>query len=235
MITTVTVTGADDSTPHSELIKIADEYPFVEFAILLSRKSIGTRRFPSAKWLSEIVRLPGHVRLAGHICGSWVREIYQGKWPVEELQQILGIGWKDRFERIQLNTHGIKHKWNPEFVNQLSFIPRKTIFQYDRANSEAFKFAEASGVSVAALFDLSHGCGVLPSEWPVPLEGVECGYAGGLSPENVAEQCGKIKSIVGDRKIWIDAETHLRSPDDTVFDLNKVRAFIENAKPFVAV
>lgn len=38
-INKVTVTGADDSIDPGDLISIQQEYPFVEFAILLSRKS----------------------------------------------------------------------------------------------------------------------------------------------------------------------------------------------------
>jgi hypothetical protein len=38
---------------------------------------------------------------------------------------------------------------------------------------------------------------------------------------------------VGDATVWIDAETHLRSHGDQIFDLTKVRAFLTAARPFI--
>jgi hypothetical protein len=86
--------------------------------------------------------------------------------------------------------------------------------------------------NISALFDLSHGAGVLPETWPKPLT-IPCGYAGGLSPEIVARQIERVSALVGDKHIWIDAETKLRSPNDLLFDLEKVRTFLEVAKPWV--
>ena len=84
------------------------------------------------------------------------------------------------------------------------------------------------------LFDLSGGAGILPESWP-KAKGEYCGYAGGLSPENLEEQLEKIKCVVDeDQKIWIDVETHVRSSDDKQFDLDKVRKFLEISKRYVS-
>jgi tRNA-splicing ligase RtcB len=90
------------------------------------------------------------------------------------------------------------------------------------------------GFDIAALYDLSHGGGVLPEKWDHPLAktAIPCGFAGGLSPENVASQIAKIQDVMGEADFWIDAETHLRSADDRQFDLAKVRRFLEAAKPY---
>lgn len=239
-ITKVTVTGADDSISPRSLIEIAEEFPFVEFGILLSKNQIGCTRFPSADWLRGLEdccnSLPKFgLNLSGHICGRWVREILLGKWPLDEFIELLGPDFYDHlFGRWQLNTHGVSHEWRPEFISSLkrSWL-REVIFQYDEVNKEVLQAAIESGAeNISALFDLSHGAGVLPRAWPGLIPGVRMGYAGGLSPENVAAECGKIALSVGEASIWIDAETHLRSDGGQFFDLHKVRDFLRAAKPY---
>jgi hypothetical protein len=98
----------------------------------------------------------------------------------------------------------------------------------------------------------------MPAYWRGAIEGTPWGWAGGLTPTNVAEQLKKIEPIihvkdveevqwnqpyklVPQNKHWIDAETHLRSFKhqngselvQDVFDLDKVRQFLEAAKPWV--
>lgn len=237
-ITKVTVTGADDSVSPRSLIEIAEEFPFVEFGILLSKNQLGCTRFPSADWLLALQvvcnSLPKFgLNLSGHICGRWVREILLGRWPDDEFTELLGPDFYDLFGRWQLNTHGVAHEWRPEFISSLERRPGTMIFQYDRANNEMLKAAIESGAeNIAALFDLSHGAGELPDFWPGLLPGISCGYAGGLSPENVHHQCTQIQLSVRDASIWIDAETHLRMESGRFFDLNKVTEFLRAAQPF---
>lgn len=246
MLNKVTVTGADDSIDPHALIAIAQDFPFVEFGILLSATQIGHTRFPSENWLRQLIALfrrenaPGTKRVghfAGHICGRWVREILIGHWPLLPG----GTDSTALFERWQLNTHAQPHAIDPtEFRN---VFRRRwdsyqcVILQYDNVNAGDLMLALGPDFCDKAqlLFDLSHGAGVLPAEWPLPIEKLACGYAGGLSPENVAEQLTKLEEIIPDgREIWIDAETHLRSDGDRQFDLFKVRAFLEAARPWVA-
>ena len=80
----------------------------------------------------------------------------------------------------------------------------------------------------STLFDMSHGAGILPKEWLAPIDGVRCGYAGGLSPENVVSQIKLIESKVGNYELWIDMETQIRSNADQQFDLGKVVAVLES-------
>jgi hypothetical protein len=68
---------------------------------------------------------------------------------------------------------------------------------------------------------------VLAKEWPKPLEDVLCGYAGGLGPDNIEAQLELISKAVGNREIWVDMETHVRSNDDQRFDLDKVEKVLE--------
>jgi hypothetical protein len=271
----VTVTGADDKTDIKELLKIAEEYPFVEFGILISKSSTGNHpRFPSVKWIEEFSTacleskiLPN---VAGHVCGSWVNEIFLGKLISFEIPRV----FSNIVSRWQLNTHGIKHTCNiSHFLNIIKAVNssnQQIIFQFDEANTETIVEALNKELNVSALYDMSHGAGVLPKNWKLPSDSkgnilsIPTGFAGGLSPENVKSQlieiadhifdfinddpeC-KILSEYGDlissKGFWIDAETKLRSQylnNDSgdqqfivdYFDLNKVRKFLEEAKPYV--
>ncbi len=205
------------------------------------RDAAGSSRFPSREWLRQMLERRGtsSMPFAGHICGSWVREILMGRWPYQELTDIhpdfMSPGVFDRF---QLNTHAQPHEVDHEGLSDvltgLSETGHSIIFQYDNVNTRMVDRAIKDGHSnISALFDLSHGAGILPDEWPAPLQ-IPCGYAGGLSPENVAGQLQKLEPVVGATHIWIDAETHLRSDADRAFDLKKVVKFLEAAEPWLA-
>ena len=233
----VTMTGADDSTNPERLFELSAKYPYAEWAILLSRNSKGSNRFPSLKWMNRLTALDSvffdfEMQYSGHLCGAYVRELLMGNTDfVKEIGDI----W-ELFQRIQINTHGIKHEYDQvKLLNALAQYPEKEfIFQYDNANKEILDYVVAnSEVNVSTLFDLSHGAGVLPEEWPLPIEGVKCGYAGGLSPENVEAQIKLIESKIGDAEIWIDMETKVRSNNDKLFDLAKVETVFEICKAHV--
>jgi len=239
MLKIVTVTGADESISPWELVPIAMQYPFVEFGILMSGKE-SRPRFPTAKaWVEDLhlVKERHGIRLAAHLCGRLAREFLVGEYvPIDYAL----------YGRYQINTHGIVHPFDhAKLRSTVNFLTRggsQVIFQHDDVNSRAMLACRgpdpgdcffSKDLDVAALFDLSHGGGILPDSWPSPLDGIPCGYAGGLSPDNVAEQIAKISKAAGDVDFWIDAETHLRSHDDQVFDLDKVRRFLDAARPHV--
>lgn len=238
LLNKVTVTGADDSTDINKMIEIQEKYPFVEWGILLSKKyslKDGIGRFPSRAWLNTLISHAGKLTLSGHICGAWVEETLLGTFP--ELNEIHG-NFKDSFVRFQLNTHAEFHKVDFDKLDVVlnSMRSQSIIFQLDGVNDIMCPMWKRNHRNITGLFDLSHGAGILPSKWPHPLPGAYCGYAGGLSPENVVYQMGKIIEACKDRKddvIWIDAETHLRNDGDRVFDLEKVEQFLENSKQFV--
>ena len=95
LINKVTVTGADDSTEIKDLLKLAKEFPFVEYGILMSKGSFsGKNRMPSFDWIDDFVdEFKGKgVAISGHICGSWVKQIYSGNWPSTEIHHGFSIG-----------------------------------------------------------------------------------------------------------------------------------------------
>ena len=257
MLKTVTVTGADDSVKPSDLAEVAAEYPFAEFGILFSGTKNRVRivegdppipnksRFPSFAWMMELlchVEPKTHLALSCHLCGQAARDFLEGVF--QGVTQPINT----HFRRCQVNTHGVQHDFHArllrETVRQMTVNGQQVIFQYDNVNTDAMLSCvgkhvhdeyESMDLSIAALYDLSHGGGVLPEEWCHPLAktAIPCGFAGGLSPENVAGQIEKILPVMGETPFWIDAETHLRSDGDRQFDLGKVRRFLEASRPYV--
>lgn len=235
----VTVTGADNSIKPEELMELSIRFPFVEWGILFSKNNEGAFRFPTRAWVETLVNdvkgrlYPHKLNLSGHICGRWVRDICEGNWTiVSEMPQLL-----HSFQRLQLNFHAQVHRLNRQkfFYGGIEFLQTynsSLIFQMDNVNNSLLHEAKEMGIVGNPLFDLSGGAGILPSSWP-KAEGFYTGYAGGLSPDNVAEQIEKIKQVAGDARIWIDVERRVRSDDDSKFDLDKVTRFLEAAEPYV--
>ncbi|MDO8469541.1 MAG: hypothetical protein Q7S84_00790 [bacterium] len=239
IVKTVTVTGADDSIRPQELIPIAEDFPFVEFGILLSKRRTGSTRFPSEDWLRELYlvwyerKSQGKAfRLSGHLCGSWVRKLCQGE---SDFFDEFGYTWA-MFDRFQLNFHREPHRIDEKKFSSIlrQHLPDKQIiFQMDgNSNNEAifYEMESRSGFTALPLFDASGGAGVLPKRWPEYIG--YAGYAGGLSPDNVGEELEKISKVARGH-IWIDTETRVRSNHDATFDLQKVSQFLEVSRPWV--
>lgn len=236
----VTITGADESVSPLALFELAEEFPFVEWGILVSAKyspnDLGVPRFPGKKWLRRFQDLAGAnrwIKASLHFCGSWVREMVSGqangKHPFFFLDPT--------FQRIQLNFHGEALPCDrASFHKSLAaFDGLQVIFQID-GNLGLTLWSGSLGQSInsAPLFDMSHGAGVLPEGWPPPLSAdTYHGYAGGLGPDNLAEQIPLIGKAAGDTRLWIDMESNVRSDGDRQFDLAKVRRCLEIAQPFV--
>lgn len=233
MLKIVTFTGADDSIPAIDLSELSIIFPWVEWALLLSRNSQGTNRFPSNGFLNKVYTEGGpHLRLSGHLCGAYVRELLLGKDSFIERD----IPTWTMYNRIQINTHGTIHDYDSTGLSAIikRYPEKEFIFQYDNENTDILNSVLSAGcTNVSTLFDLSHGAGVLPKDWPSPIPNVRCGYAGGISPTNIELQIRRIEQKVGSLRTWIDMETHVRSNGDKLFDLQKVRTCINIASLYI--
>lgn len=237
----VTVTGADDSTAFSDIQETAQRFPFVEFGILVSRNHSGANRFPSQNWLTVLAHSGLHetVNFSCHFCGEYVRMFAAGKNPLDVLRQEVPAIPQGLFKRIQINTHGYKTYGDffppRECVEDLESQGVTVILQHDDANSNFIEYIATRCANVVALCDLSHGAGVLPDAWPsADVFPCPVGYAGGLSPDNVAAQIEAILAAGGGKTgMWIDAETMLRSNGDVLFDFDKVEAFLQASAPYI--
>jgi phosphoribosylanthranilate isomerase len=246
-IKTVTVTGASDDTSFEDMAAIQARFPFVEWGILHSERMAGkSNRFPTDKWLINSINFSEdtfRLNLSVHLCGNVVKTFLTK--PFVEINKSISkedYEFFDRFvmlsiildnkvvNRVQINTHGEKHKYDIDAIESyLNFAPHvEFIAQYDGVNDYIHKLYDRGHTNISALYDLSHGAGVLPEDWDEPLDGIFTGYAGGLSPDNLEEQLKKLDDVASIRHIWIDAETWLRTNDQ--FDLDKVVKFLEIAE-----
>jgi len=226
----VTITGADDSTDHAELLALSKEFPFVEWGILVSRRHEGSFRFPGRPWIDRFsaVASLGKLSVSTHMCGAWVRQMFTGELDWRDIPGCVEIS-----QRVQINTHAEPHVSTVGLLKSLGDARDKQfIFQWDGVNNHLTFAALAYGYNVAALFDTSGGAGILPKEWPTPAKEFPCGYAGGLGPLNVVEQVRAIKAVCS-KPFWIDMERRVRSDDDSRLDMDAVRKVLKSvAKHF---
>lgn len=201
----ITFTGADDDTDPSELVMLAEDYP-VEFGLLFSPTHQGVRprypKLPTIHRLSEDLPL----RWSAHLCGGDARAWMHEDRCDHDLRA---------FKRVQINT--ADPKVQPTLIgDQAAKRNLRAILQCRG------QFPQVSGVDM--LFDASGGRGISPSNWPQAVSTTFCGYAGGMSPENVA----KAVQIIGTRadRYWIDMESGVRDERDR-FSLEKCRAVCE--------
>lgn len=228
----ITFTGADDSVRAADIVAISQVFPFVEWGILLSATQEGGSRFPSLAWMNGLAELSEglDVSLSGHLCGRWLRDLLIGQWMFQHRRI------QKAFQRMQLNFHADTLTINkPLFHQVLRGLGKEIIFQVDGRNEAVYREASDAGIKAYPFFDLSHGAGVLPEGWEVPLDNQYCGYAGGLGPDNLESQLKGIAEAAGDRTIWIDMETQVRSNSGARFDIDKAMRCIEIVKPYVEI
>jgi hypothetical protein len=227
---TVTITGADDMTDPAALVRLWEEFPFVEWGILLTARG-GRPGFPSADWLHRLgSTAPAGMPLSGHLCNNWAKEVCGGSLPGQ-----LNLGG---FGRVQLNV-GRHLNWveSPEAIAAILLRGREHILQVGTAREEGLELAARLlelGTTVSILFDSSGGRGISPRTWPPALAEMRCGFAGGLSPDNLAVELRRLSHIVGERSVWIDMQSGVRSSDQKLLDLTKARRCPEISQPFTA-
>jgi hypothetical protein len=226
----VTITGADDRTDPTELARLSERHPFVEWGILISDAGAGTARHPSAEWrqhLAEIADAKPRLALSAHLEGALSREaMLEGSEAFFAGPYHAGI-----FQRIQLNGFSAvaKRARCPVIARHPS---HRFIFQVE--SEDAYAAAARHGTSRAAnigvLFDRSAGRGKTPDRWPEPRFDLSTGFAGGIGPGKVDAVCEAIRGYPY-APFWIDMEANVRTDD--VLDLAKVERVLEEARRWV--
>lgn len=240
----LTITGAHDATDPKEMIALQQQYPFVEWGILIGSSGGGVR-FPSTDWIAHMQRLAIvnnlNLNLSLHICDRWLRDIAAAT-PTLMADHLLKCGLR-QFQRCQLNWHGEQQPAGADMCVRDSFFflrqrcgwSPQIIFQMDGQNDCLMTASITGGLNCAALHDVSHGAGVLPDHWPGPFRRVETGWAGGLGPDNLAEQLATISRICGENYTlpwWVDMETRVRTDDGVRLDMQRVRQCLQIADEF---
>lgn len=205
----ITFTGIDESCAIDELLTLLYADHRIELGILYSETKAGTGRYPTPAWIRQtagrIYSSHGYGRVALHVCGRAVKRLLRG----EKLDPELPSLWE--FERIQLNGHfdsldtGPLRRFigdgNPGFRVITQFDGNPTL--HDSLRRPAHQ----------VLFDSSGGQGVERSHWPTHLADWDCGYAGGLGPDNLRRELPRIAEAASVYPYWIDMESKLREDD----------------------
>lgn len=223
----ISFTGADNNTDPVRLRELTiAHYDTIEWAILLFPEKEGTPRNPTYAKRMEIVEEVTPQWTAAHLCGELVfREILAGdKSRLTELAI---------YNRLQLNINARKPIFTDDEIlriyHTLHDQNANIIVQYHADSAAVIKrYCEQipSYRAPDALFDTSKGKGIVPSEWPSPLYGMYCGYAGGISPDNVAQVRADVEKKTQGMPYWLDMETGVRTNNE--FDVDKCWKVMEN-------
>ncbi len=207
-----TFTGADNQTSQEEMLKISQEFEFVEWGILFGSK---LDRCPSQEWLTK---LPQGINLSAHLCGTFVAAAMNGVFDSFD-----SFG---SFGRIQLNFYKkrleVALNCQP-LQDAIRKLKQDVIFGGNFKGVEIVP--EKLPLNVQFLYDASGGHGISPKSWLEPIKNIAVGYAGGLCLENLADQLKNIAEVAKDRSVWIDMESGVRT--ENKFDLTKVRQCLE--------
>ena len=226
----LTFTGVDSQTDLGRLIAIQQQYPKVEFGVL-----IGSRTdefddhgiFPN-KTVVRTFRdhcINAGTKAAVHLCGNWSRAVVKGMSHFRGIPWQMLIGMSRNFQRVQINQPSSANMsgnsqqiidFTEEVVNGTDERAEKVILQH----RETFESVPILHDSIEYLFDKSGGAGTQSfSQWPFPSALRRSGYAGGLGPDNI-HRALTFAEKHSDFPMWFDMESGVRK--DGWFDLDAV-------------
>ena len=218
----VTITGIDERTDLKRLQELQNRFPFAEFGVLMSEDwQFNGNRFPNPKPLfAQLADM--NLNLSLHLCGQLAIKAVKGYfYDAERIADgNLGI-----FRRCQLN---LKAGGLFDEIRQLQ--PKDSIQEIivQMHSPELFveflKGHHPQGVSY--LLDASGGTGTDTPIDIVTSPDIHVGYAGGISPENVAAKLRILLEHPTDDVCWIDMETRVRTEDEWL-DLDKVEQVLQ--------
>lgn len=222
----VTFSGVDETVSVKDLVALARMWNgllTVEYAVL-HRHGGSKPRYPHNNWVDKFLTHTErfNVQRALHLCGAAVDAALNGEYPNR----------MDRWNRVQLNI--CKYDTLPE-----SFDPAKyqlgmdnlmthavlPIIQVSSQNPEVVDAVISNTPFPSILMDASGGRGESPRVWTRGRSEFAVGYAGGLGPDNITEELGRIQSVVGElNMVWVDMESGIRTNDR--IDLRKMQSVL---------
>lgn len=233
-------TGSDDNTDVEGLLKLSNEYKYVEWGVLIANNEFGNAKYPSREWFAQrretLAQSAIPTEWSLHVCDEWAGDLAHGIPSVfTEAKDVVCD-----FNRMQINffreiTDG---SLDVELLvaTLLEHGPEKQyIFQLTGWESYYIvAAARKAGIDALGFFDPSAGRGISPSNgWPTPPAEVDTlfGFAGGLGPHNLAQALADISPIRSEGNFWVDMETNVRS--NGRFDFTKVRACLDISKSYI--
>ena len=218
----ITFTGIDGRTDLGALWEIQQEFPMVEWGVLVAKnwRENGNRYFNPT--FLDALRDRG-LNLSCHLCGSIARAAINGDW--EPFRYWARGNW-DIFTRCQINI--ATNQENPD-----CFTPSDDITLFDEVilqqrgadKCQLFlnTYEKEPNDHITTLLDASGGEGINTPIVPLNMMH-KIGYAGGINEDNVAD---KLRFLLNSNKVhdfWIDMESGVRTDD--WFDVDKVHRIL---------
>ncbi|PNG50505.1 MULTISPECIES: hypothetical protein [unclassified Variovorax] len=228
----VSLTGPDDNTSVDALAELGRRYPFVEWALLYLPEKERLARNPTRAWRERFFDAGAAGGSAVHLCGLQAfAELKAGALPTDILQA----------GRLQLNINarGVVFSVSEtlDLYRRALDLGPDLILQRHGGTTAAIELflghlAGDDRSRVHVLLDESKGRGVKPDAWTMPkgLGSAFLGFAGGISPGNVATVARAVDEL--SVAYWLDMESGVRTENE--FDISKAKAVLETVAEFVA-
>lgn len=218
----ITFTGIGVETDLKVLKEIQDEYPLVEWGVLLSKnwQENGPRFFDPSQL--NTLRWQG-LNLSCHLCGSAARAIVSENWePAFEVTR----GMFGLFQRCQVNISMEQPNDKTQYMRPPIDLSELIIQQKSAGAMNIFN-AIKNRTKMSVLLDASGGRGIDTPVKPLNIPGLKVGYAGGLNPDNVGEKMEYLLENV-EGEFWIDMESGVRTDDR--FDIDKCVSVLQTCQ-----
>lgn len=232
---TVVCSGVNEKNDVDEAVAFLRKHKNAEFGVQCSPQKAGyqTARF---EWLKELTAKLNEQKIEGrialHLNEGFVVSFCDGKVP-DEIAELLESG--NAIGRLQLNFKIGREVFDSGAVPDLRTLKQAMqsvqthpiILSASTPNLPFIGKAHHQKMKFDVLFDDSFGEGLMPEYRKAPLfEDVFQGYAGGLSPENVASELQKIQKVAKGA-VFIDAEGKLK--ENGSFSFARAEKFVKNA------
>jgi hypothetical protein len=237
IVNTVTFTGADDKTDIQKMRYLSTLYPCdldIEYGILFSTKP-GRSRYPSDKWINDLVFYCEELNLSAHLCGDYAKQVLVGDDVF--LKEI-----RPYFKRFQINHNFsnnpigsleplmeiMSKSWDKKFILQLNKSNR---FYLETLVEKIRKKYGWNTRYLQFLYDSSGGRGTEIKTFEPSFNGLWTGYAGGLGPDNIHDVYNKLYDVKDELVLgtWVDMESKVRNENDE-FDLEICKQVLKNLK-----
>lgn len=223
----ITFTGVTEEEQELDLLRLAKDYPNIEYGVLYSEKEQGKGRYADLNFIAPFGRFcKSHgINSSLHICGK--RSLVRLITSPHHFANFLRAGYK----RLQINFNATEQdhaKLLASIRTLLSSFPNHQIITQHNDNNQTIWYKLFDYPNYQILWDSSCGTGKAAGEAKVlpDMQGRQ-GYAGGINSKNVSGLVSHLRTLVPKDYFWIDMESSLRTNDD-MFDIHEARRVCEN-------